>query len=79
MNQSTRPINAIAFDILSDWKKVNFAAKPYLTAMFTLRDANDYYGCDSAKSIVLYFLSNASSYRGEKAKQLKAELKAIIK
>jgi hypothetical protein len=33
---------------------------------------------DTAKSIVLYFLSNASSWRGEKAKSIKAELKKMV-
>jgi hypothetical protein len=46
--------------------------------MFSLTDANSNYGMDSAKSIVLYFLSNATTYRGAKAKELKAELKKII-
>jgi hypothetical protein len=59
--------------------KVNFAAKPYLDAMSSLGSINDQYGYDSAKSIVLYFLGNASSWRGEKAKEIKAELKAMCK
>jgi mitochondrial fission protein ELM1 len=33
----------------------------------------------SAKSIVLYFLSNASSFRGPEAKRIKAELKGMCK
>ena len=37
----------------------------------------DQYYNDSAKSVILYFLSNASSFRGERAKALKAELKAL--
>lgn len=32
-----------------------------------------------AKTIVVYFLSNASSFRGPDAKRIKAELKSLIK
>lgn len=74
-----RPIYEIARDIRRDWAKVNYAAKPYLDAMSSLQAITDSYGFDNARSIVLYFLSNASSYRGDKAKELKAELKALTK
>jgi len=75
----TRSIATIAREIRQDWgSKVNFGAKPYLDAMSSLYSANDSYGQDSAKSIILYFLSNASSWRGEKAKAIKAELKKLV-
>jgi len=74
-----RPIYEIATEIRKDWKNVNFAAKPYLDAMSTLNSISDNYIMDSGKSIVLYFLSNASSWRGEVAKAIKAELKAMVK
>lgn len=61
--------------IRADWQNVNYAAKPYLDAMRELNSINDNYGQDDAKSIVLYFLSNASGWRGETAKSVKAELK----
>jgi hypothetical protein len=47
--------------------------------MATLDSVNDNYGWDSGKMIVLYFLSNASTWRGETAKRIKAELKAMAK
>jgi hypothetical protein len=76
----TRPLYEIASEIRKDWgSKVNFAARPYLDAMATLNSINDSYGWDSGKSIVLYFLSNAASWRGETAKRIKAELKAMTK
>ena len=71
----TASISAIARFIRSDWKTVNFAAKPYLDAMASMETIDENYGLDSGKSIVIYFLSNASSYRGENAKLVKAELK----
>lgn len=74
-----RPLYEIAHEIKSDWKKVNYAAVPYLDAMATLTNVSDKYICDSGESIVLYFLSNASSWRGEVAKRIKAELKEMVK
>jgi hypothetical protein len=49
----------------------NKASRP-LDAMASLNSINDNYGWDSAKSIVLYFLGNASTWRGETAKRIKA-------
>jgi hypothetical protein len=72
-----RPLYVIARDIYKVWPKVNYAAKPYLEAMTELTSINDKYGYDNARSIVLYFLSNASSFRGDEAKALKLELKSI--
>ena len=74
-----RPLNVIAREIRADWKKVNFAAKPYLDAMECLTSVNDSYYCEDGKSIVLYFLANAGTWRGETAKRIKAELKAMTK
>jgi hypothetical protein len=75
-----RPIFSIANDIREEWgSKVYFGAKPYLDAMMFLSKNTDKYGLDDAKSIVLYFLSNASTFRGERAKELKQELKDVVK
>jgi hypothetical protein len=74
-----RSLSTIAKEINSDWKNVYFGAKPYLCAMFTLDKITDMYGCDSGKSIVCYFLGNASSYRGETARRIKKELNLMIK
>ncbi len=75
-----RPLYEIAREIRKDWgAKVNFAAKPYLDAMMCLDSIDDNYYFDSAKSVVLYFLCNAGTWRGETAKRIKAELKAMCK
>jgi len=73
-----RPLSEIAREIRADWKKVYFGAVPYLAAMLTLNTMDDMYGCDSAESIVLYFLSNANSWRGDVARRIKAELKVMV-
>lgn len=75
----TRPIYDIAKEIRQDWKDVYFGAKPYLEAMADLDKVTDYYGADPAKSIVLYFLSNATRWKGPKAKAIKDELKKMVK
>ena len=72
-----RPIYEIAADIERNWAKVNYAARPYLDAMKGIDSINDMYYADTAKSVVLYFLSNARSFTGAEAKRLKAELKAL--
>ena len=78
-----RPISSIARDIASEWSKakngINYAAKPYLSAMRSLSGIKDQYGLDDARSIVNYFLCNASGFRGGNAKNLKNELKAHLK
>ena len=79
MSQQTRPLYEIAREIKKDWQKVYFGAVPYLDAMLTLNKVSDNFYEDSGKSIVLYFLSNASSYRGENAKRIKKELKELCK
>jgi len=77
-DSTMRPIHEIADEIRADWKKVHFAAKPYLDAMLYLNHPREAYGHDSAESVIRYFLCNASSWRGETAKRIKAELKGMI-
>lgn len=77
--QTTRPLATIAREIRADWKNVNYAAKPYLNAMASLNSINDSYYYDSARSVVSYFLSNASAWRGDTAKRVKLELRAMVK
>jgi hypothetical protein len=72
-------LDEIASNIYRLWKDVYFGAKPYLAAMMTMNSVNDDYGCDSGRSIVLYFLSNARKFTGEDAKLIKAELNRRVK
>ena len=74
---ATRSLSDIAMEIRKDWTKVYFGAVPYLDAMSTLNSIDDNYMFDSGKSIVLYFLSNATTWRGETARRVKAELKKM--
>jgi len=87
-----RPIADIARDIRADmaaqaaaqktpttWRKKYWAAVPYIDAAECLNTCRDSYGADSGTSVVLYLLSNLSTYKGETAKALKAELKEHCK
>lgn len=76
---ASRSLREIAAEIRADWKNVYFGAEPYLDAMSSLDSINDSYGQDSASSIVAYFLSNATSWRGETARRVKKELKELSK
>jgi len=78
-DKQKRPISLIAQEIASDWKKVYFGAVPYLQSMSTINSIDDRYGLDSARSIVNYFLCNASTWRGQKAREIKKELKELLK
>lgn len=72
-------IGAIARIIRSDWKNIYYGAAPYLKAMQQLNSIHDQYYEDSAKSVVLYFLVNAATWRGTTAKAVKAKLRELIK
>lgn len=77
--KNTRPLHVIAAEINRTWPSVNYAARPYLDAMGALWSIDDSYLYTDGKSVVLYFLSNAGSWRGEDARRIKAELKALVK
>jgi hypothetical protein len=74
-----RLISSIAYDIKKSWAKPYFGAKPYLDAMVHLNTINDKYYDDTAQSVIMYFLANASTFRGNDAKVLKLELKNLLK
>lgn len=72
-----RPIYKIALEIERLWKEPYFGAVPYLDAMRSVISINDSHGVEDGKTQVLYFLSNANTWRGDDAKRIKAELKSI--
>lgn len=78
-SQAPRSLSAIAREIRANWPKPYFGAVPYLQAMATMGSPSEDYGLDSGKSIVLYFLANANTWRGDVARRVKAELKDLIK
>jgi hypothetical protein len=74
-----RPLYEIAKEIKADWKNPYFGAVPYMNAMQDLNTVQDNYILDSGKSIVLYFLANAQTWRGEVARRVKKELNGMVK
>jgi len=72
-----RAISTIAYEIKKLWPNPYFGAVPYLRAMSELDHIGQDYGCDTGKSVVLYFLSNATTWKGEDARRIKAELKKL--
>jgi hypothetical protein len=74
-----RSIDTIARDISRDWTKPYFGAVPYIDAMHSLQTIRDKYYYDDAESVVRYFLANATSWKGEAARAIKAELKTLLK
>ena len=75
-----RTFREIALEIKQKWTKISPYAYPYLDAMLDTdsTDKNAPYYYDSAESVVLYFLANAQGFRGEDARRIKAELKAML-
>lgn len=72
-----RPLRDIAHEIVSDWSNMSPHAKPYVSAMYQLDSIDEMYINDTAKSVVLYFLSNAATWRGPVARRIKQELKQL--
>lgn len=85
-----RSLSVICQDICEHWRKSNGElnihpwAWPYFIAMQSvastceangLDDTKTPYYDDDIRSVVAYFLSNATSFRGEHARRIKAELK----
>jgi hypothetical protein len=79
MVKQARSLSVIAREIKLDWKKVHPTAKPYLDAFGTLTTIHDKYYQDNGQAMVIYFLSNAQSWRGDVARTIKKELNAMIK
>jgi len=79
-----RPIYTIAEEIYKLWRKPNgqsnvwYGAVPYLEAMSFLDKTTDMYFDDTAKSVVVYFISNAATWRGEDARRIKNELRQMF-
>lgn len=84
-----RPLHRIAAEVLVAWgpqardpRSAPFHQTnciPYLDAMLHLEKVSDHYGLDDAEDIILRFLVNASSWRGEQARAIKAELNQHLK
>lgn len=79
--QGTEPrlIREVAQEIFRTWPTINVHAMPYAKAMLVLERITDMYGMDSADGIVRRFLLKAHGWKGEDARRIKKELKAMLK
>lgn len=82
-DEDPRPLRVIADEIFRDWKAMrergeSHPAWPYADAMRSLGSIEESYYADSGRAVVRYFISNAAAWRGETAKRVKAELKAML-
>lgn len=84
-----RNLSDIAKDIRANWKNISIGAEPYLQAMEEIHssepDASTFFEkgdtlvFENAKTLSMYFLFTAYSWRGEAAKRIKSELKKQYK
>ena len=74
-----KTLSELASIIKADWKNIYFGAIPYLEALQSMQDIKENYGADSGKSIVANFLSNATTWRGSVAREVKKELNKRLK
>ncbi len=76
-------VSDLAWLVIRDYgsrgQKIYFGAVPYLDAMRSMTSIDDNYGADSGRTIISYFLSNASYLRGDVVKAVKKELNRRLK
>ena len=79
--ENKRRISEIAEDIVLNCNIPKSApySEPYVRAMLELDSIDDMYYEDSAVDIVNRFLCNSQTWRGDKARTIKAELKSLLK
>lgn len=86
MQLNNKSLSEIGSLIEREWKNPYFGAVPYISALIDIQDEdepsggeyNRIAGCylfDSARDIAIRFLSNATNWRGETARLVKAEIK----
>jgi hypothetical protein len=77
-----RSLSTIAGEIMgSPWYRSNSSiyARDYVEAMSRLNKITDQFFADTAESVVRYALSNLTTWRGDQARAIKAELKDLLK
>ena len=76
----TRLLKEIAEEIQTEisGKSYYIYAQDYVEALLKLEQINDQYYADSAVTIVNYLLANLQSWKGDKARAIKTELKTIV-
>ena len=73
-----RTLKAIARDISKEWKRPNDRAHLYLIALKKLKSPKDRYVIIKGTDVIRHFLNESRFWTGERATELKDELKAIL-
>jgi len=73
-----RPLFEIAREIRREWKDIPRPAEVHLEAFDNARSIDEMFIHDTVKSEVCYFLSNVQTWRGDKATELKNELRVMV-
>lgn len=75
-----RTFAQIAEEIIEKWANPSPYALPYIKALRTIHstEPSASYGVEDASEQVMRFLANASGWRGNDARRIKAELKVMI-
>lgn len=76
--QEPRKVRDIANEIAEKWKNPYFGAVPYIDAMKEFDTPQDRFLTESGEAQIRRFLVNAKTWRGEDARRIKAELKAMV-
>lgn len=76
--QEPRKVRDIAAEIRSTWPKIYFGAEPYVEAMEQYDTPEDTFITENGGDIIRRFLVNAGTWRGDDARRIKAELKAMV-
>ncbi len=80
MSEKVRPLHEIADEIKRLWRPIYFAAQPYVNEMQKIAEPDDKVGFyEYGTGMVLGFLGNAQTWRGEDAKRIKEELRNRLK
>jgi hypothetical protein len=74
-----RPLYEVAREIRKDWVNMPNYAMAHFEAFENANSINEMFFMDSVKSEVLYFLGSTQTWKGETAKRIKLELKAMVK
>jgi hypothetical protein len=78
----TRPLYEIMKDIREDYaaqgKPVHPWAAPYVDSLSNLTHMSDVDIAETGYQMVPYLLNNLKTWRGEKAREIKAELRAML-
>lgn len=61
------------------WRQKYVHALAYVEPMLCLNGMDENYGMDSARSVVAYGLGNLTTWRGDKAREIKKELNGMLK